>query len=112
MFIQEKPQNIPCILNGGGTIQVIGACPVTTDCIVVINYCENNKNSNNNSRCFSSSSAENAASKTLYAQCLMHIMLYTRTAGVVIDACYEVPGINILYYGVVGIVHTMVYEYT
>ena len=28
-FIREEPQYIPCILNGRGRIQVIGACPVT-----------------------------------------------------------------------------------
>ena len=35
-FIQEEPHNNPCVLNGGGRIQVIGACPVTTDCIVAM----------------------------------------------------------------------------
>ena len=35
-FIQEEPHNIPCILNGGGRIHGIGACPVTTDCIVAM----------------------------------------------------------------------------
>ena len=27
---------------------LIGACPVTTDCIVAMSYCENNNNNNNN----------------------------------------------------------------
>ena len=39
-FIQEELNNIPCILNGG--THVIGACPVTTECIVAMSSCENN----------------------------------------------------------------------
>ena len=35
-FIHEEPHDIPCVLNGGGRLQVIRACPVTTDCIVLM----------------------------------------------------------------------------
>ena len=70
-FIQEEPHNFPCILNGGGRTQFIGACPVTTDCIVAISECENDDNNSNNSSCYSSSSsAEKAASKTLCTSCI------------------------------------------
>ena len=61
-FIQEGRHNFPCILNGGGRIEVIGVCPVTTDCIEAISSCDNN---NNNSRCYRSSSGDNTAIKTL-----------------------------------------------
>ena len=89
-FIQEEPHNIPRVLNGAGRIRVIGACPVTTNCIVAMSYCENSSSS----RCYSSSSAENAASQKLCAQ--RHV--YTRTAVVVlVDARNEVPGTRYQY---------------
>ena len=34
-FIREESHNIPCVLNGG-RMQVFGACPVTTECIVAM----------------------------------------------------------------------------
>ena len=81
-FMQEEPHNIPCILNGGRT-QVIGACPVTTGCIEEMSWCENNNNNNDNdnnsnySSCYSSSSAENAASKTFCARHVYTVVAYS-----------------------------------
>ena len=102
-FIQEESHNIPCILNGGGRIQVIGTCRVTTD--YTTSSCSDElmwEHQHSNNSCYSSSSsAENAASKTLCAQCHAYTVLYTRTAVVVVvDANNEVPvpGINSRYY--------------
>ena len=110
-FIQEEPHNIPCVLNGGGRIQVIGTCPVTTDCIVGMSY----KTSTTTTTVVTAvlvpkmQQVKCSVNNGMYTVALLH----ARTAVVVVvDARNEVAGWYQLLIQSVGISRTMRYEYT